>query len=218
MHDAAWSIDQFRAVAVAGVQQRHVVVPVQVRRDVPAQSQFGTPDAGTVDVVVLIEIANALLTQQAQVDQVLDLVLEQRAAQGQGTDPVVGGQFEGTRGLGPDVIVAVEGVRSFGTDVVRGNLFQRGGLEGLAIAALDGQLGRGLPHQIGTRTSLVVEDLVVVNAHAQGGHQAGAKTDLVLQEQRAVIGTVAPVAQACIDQRLAPRLDAGSQMVPVHPV
>ena len=218
MHDAAWTVDQFRAVAVTSMQQCHVVVPVQVWCDVPAQSQLGPPDAGAVHVVVLVEVADALLTKQAQVDEVLDLVLEQCAAQGQRTDPVVGGQLEGTRGLGPDVVVAVERVRSFGTNVVRGNLLQRGGLEGLAIASLDGQLGRGLPYQIGTRTGFVAEDLVVVHAHAQGGHQAGAETDLVLQEQRVVIGAVTPVAQAGIDQGLAPRLDAGCQMVPVHPV
>ena len=37
-------------------------------------------------------------------------------------------------------------------------------------------------------------------------------------KQRVVIGAVTPVAQAGIDQGLAPRLDAGCQMVPVHPV
>ena len=211
---------QLLARAVFGAHHGQIVVPAPGGRQRPGQARFQPAHGGAFDVDVLIGAAYALRAHHLDADEVLDAVVKGHAAQRQRAALPVRAQLERARSLGPHGAVAQEGVRAFGAHVIGRDLLERGRLKCLAVAALDDQLGRGLPHQIGAGADFGAEDFMPIQPRAHGGHQIGSQADFVLRKQGLVRGAVAPAGQAGVDQRFLAPLRARAELVaaqaPLH--
>ncbi len=102
-------------------------------------------------------------------------------------------------------------MRPFGADVVGRDLLQGRRAEGLAVAGLEGQLRRGAPDQPGARTGFAAEDLVIVQARAEGQRPVLAQGDFVLDEHRLMHRRIGAADQAGVLQTLVTMLATDRQ-------